>query len=304
MSGANPSFWNQHVFVLLTPDAILRGIQRQFIHRLRAEDFTPVAATLVQSNSDMIDDLYADVIAGSWETWRYRMIDDAFSLAPCLGMICRYDGIEGDPHTVMRHLKGHQHPAKTSPGELRRDFGAVNSIIGVLHASNNPEESERDARIFGLSAADAGPAGDRIDLLCALTTPVSPEHRDFDAVLGQLRAAIVVANLARLGDPATVDRLRALLARTAATGSHSLTDVDPAPLAAPGAGIELARLCAGRIPGDLLQVLACEFTENTRGNWRGAEPFSTIRRHGLELDPWQRLVLESSLYFEPERRRW
>jgi len=25
---------------------------------------------------------------------------------------------------------------------------------------------------------------------------------------------------------------------------------------------------------------------------------------GLDLDPWQRLVLESSLYFEPERRRW
>ena len=70
------------------------------------------------------------------------------------------------------------------------------------------------------------------------------------------------------------------------------------------AGTELARLRAGRIPGDLLQVLACEFTENTRGNWRGTELFSTIRRHGLELDPWQRLVLESSLYFEPERRCW
>jgi nucleoside diphosphate kinase len=303
---STPAFWNQHVFVLLTPDAILRGIQREFIHRLRAEDFTPVAATLVQSDSDMIDDLYADVIAGHWETWRYRMIDDAFSLAPCLGLICRYDGIEGDPHAVMRHLKGHQHPAKTSPGELRRDFGAVNSIIGVMHASDNPEESEKDARIFGLAAEDAGPVSERIDLLCALTTPVSPEHRDFDAVLGQLRAAIVVAFLHRLGDPGTVDRLRAVLGRgwSPAGGSSSLTGVDPANLAAPGAGTELAQLCAQRIPGDLLHVLACEFTETTRGSRRGAELFATIRRHGLELDPWQRVVLESSLYFEPERRRW
>jgi nucleoside diphosphate kinase len=301
---SSSGFWDQHVFVLLTPDAILRGIQREFIHRLRAEDFTPVAATLVHSNSDMIDDLYADVIAGSWETWRYRMVDDAFSVAPCLGLVCRYDGIEGDPHTVMRHLKGSQHPAKTSPGELRRDFGAVNSILGVMHAADNPRDSEREARLFGLTEADAGPVSDRIDLLCALTTPVSPEHRDFDAVLGQLRAAIVVAFLPRLADPATVDRLRTLLARPGSTGSHSLTDVDPAPLAAPGAGIELARLCAGRIPGDLLPVLACEFTETTRVNWRGAELFSAIRRHGLELDAWQRLVLESSLYFEPDRRRW
>lgn len=296
------TFWNQHVFVLLTPDAILRGVQREFIDRLRAEDFPPVAATLTQSDSDMIDDLYADVIAGHWETWRYRMIDDAFNLGPCLGLICRYDGIEGDPHAVMRHLKGHQHPAKTSVGELRRDFSAVNSILGVMHASDNPTESEKDARIFGLTAEDAGPVTERLDLLCALTTPVSPEYRDFDAVLGQLRAAILVAFLPRVSDFETMTRLRAILGRTSAVGS--LVDVDPATLAAPGAGVELARLCAGKIPGDLLHVLACEFTETTRGHWRGAELFGTLRRHGLELDAWQRVVLESSLYFEPERRRW
>jgi hypothetical protein len=202
----------------------------------------------------------------------------------------------------MRQLKGHQHPAKTSAGELRHDFGAVNSILGVMHASDNPTESEKDARIFGLTPSDVGPVGERIDLLCALTTPVSPEHRDFDAVLGQLRAAILVSFLPQVSDADTVSRLRAILGRTHSSGS--LVEADPAALAAPGAGVELARLCAGRIPGDLLHVLACEFTETTRGNWRWAELFATIRRHGLDLDPWQRVVLESSLYFEPERRRW
>jgi hypothetical protein len=200
---------------------------------------------------------------------------------------------------VMRQLQGHQHPAKTSDGELRHDFGAVNSILGVMHASDNPTESEKDALIFGLTPSDVGPVGERIDLLCALTTPVSPEHRDFDAVLGQLRAAILVAFLPRVGDPATVQRLRNIVGR-----AGSLADADPATLAAPGAGTALAQLCAGRIPDDLLQVLACEFTETTRGHWRWAELFGTIRRHGLELDRWQRVVLESSLYFEPERRRW
>lgn len=292
---SSATFWDRHVFVLATPDAILRGIQGEFVQRLRAEGFPPVAANLTLSDSDMIDELYVDVIAGHWETWRYRMIDDAFNLAPCLALICRYDGDSDDPHAVMRALKGHQHPARTVPGELRRDLGAVNSIIGVMHASDNPDESEKDARIFGLSAADAD-AGDavieRIELLCALTTPASPELRDFDAVLGQLRASIVVANLRQLSDPSTIAQLAKLL-----------DGQDPAMLAAPGAGTELVELCRGRIADELLDVLGCDFTETTRENRRGADLFATIRRHGIEVDSWQRVVLESSLYFEPERRR-
>ncbi len=297
-------FWDRHVFVLLTPDALLRGIQREFVQRLILEGFPPVAANLVLANSDMIDELYADVIAGHWETWRYRMIDDAFALAPCLGFICRYDGSEPDPHVAMRLKKGHQHPARTVPGELRRDFGAVNSIVGVMHASDNPAESEKDAGIFGLTAADVvaesadsgasvASVAERIELLCALTTPASPELRDFDAVLGQLRADIVVAFLPRLGDPKAISRLAGLLG----------ADGSPAALAAPGAGPELVDLCAEVLPSDLLDVLGCEFTETTRAGRRGADLFATIRRHGIEVDPWQRVVLESSLYFEPERRR-
>jgi nucleoside diphosphate kinase len=299
---SSSDFWNRHVFVLLTPDALLRGIQRDFVRRLVAEGFPPVAASLSVTNSDMIDELYADVIAGHWETWRYRMIDDAFSLAPCLGLICRYDGA-GDPHVVMRAKKGHQHPARTVPGELRRDFGAVNSIVGVMHASDNPIESAKDASIFSLTAADAE-AGEsldeRIELLCALTTPASPEQRDFDAVLGQLRADILVAFLPRLSDPKTISRLAGLLGG----GDGATADLaQPAALAAPGAGAELVQLCADVLPADLLDVLGCDFTESTRAGRRGADLFATIRRHGIEVDPWQRVVLESSLYFEPERRR-
>ncbi len=286
-------FWDRHVFVLLTPDALLRGIQRDFVRRLIAEGFTPVAANLVQANSDMIDELYADVIAGQWETWRYRMIDDAFSLAPCLGLICRYDGPEDNPHAVMKGKKGHQHPARTVPGEIRRDFNAVNSIIGVMHASDNPAESESDAAIFGLTADSASTGTDvgrRIELLCALSTPASPERRDFDAVLGQLRADILIAFLPQLAETRAVEELTALL------GPNG----EPAALAAVGPA--LVRLAEGVLPPDLLDVLGCEFTESGRDGRRGADLFNTIRRYGIEIDRWQRVVLESSLYFEPARR--
>ena len=286
-------FWTRHVFVLASPDSLLRGVHGALVRRLATDGFTPVAARLALANSDMIDDLYADVIAGHWETWRYRLIDAAFSLGPTLAMICRYDGDGDDPHELMRAKKGHQHPHRTSPGELRKDFGAINSILGVMHASDDPEESRKDAWIFGLTPddADAQAAGiaSRIALLCALTEPASPEQRDFDTVLGELRASIVVAKWDELGDSHTVDAVAALLE-------------EPARLGAPKAGAELAALLDGRLPADLLDVVRCDFTPETKGDYRAADLFATIRRHGVELDRWQRIVLETSLYFPPARR--
>lgn len=289
-------FWSRHVFILITPDAILRGVHTDFVARLGAELFPPVAAMLKKPDSDMLDELYEDVIAGQWQTWRYRMVDDAFALGSCLALICRYTGEHPDPHALMRQLKGNQHPEKTSPGELRHDFGAVNSIIGVMHASDNPGESAKDASIFGLTPSDAvaqqaGVAA-RICLLCTLTEPASPERRDFDAVLGGVRAQIITTFWQRFADDAAVAELSALMRG------------DAAALATPGAGDALLRLCDDRLPEEVLAVLACDFTPATRNGQRPADLFATLRRHGVELDQWQRVVLESSLYFPPARRQW
>ncbi|HVB45624.1 MAG TPA: nucleoside-diphosphate kinase [Streptosporangiaceae bacterium] len=290
-------FWTRHVFVLVTPDAVLRGVHTGLVRRLAAQRFLPVASRLAVSNSDMIDELYAEVIAGQWQTWHYRMLDDAFALGPCLALICRYDGDAGDPHDLMRALKGSSTPHRTSRGELRFDFGALNGILGVMHASDNSGESAKDAAIFGLTpAAAAGAtadAADKVAVLCALTQPACPERRDFDAVLGGLRASFVTALWDQFGDDAAVAELSILL-------KDSCSDA----LASPAGGARLLDLCRHRLPADVVDVLACEFTPATRAGRRPADLFETIRRHGLRIDPWQRVVLESSLHFDPVRRPW
>jgi nucleoside diphosphate kinase len=293
----DPHFWSRHIFVLILPDAIVRGVHAELVARLAAERFPAVAARLALIDSDRVDELFADLIAGSWQTWRYRMIDDLFALGPTLALICRYDGDAADPHLVISAKKGHQHPHLTQPGELRHDFGAINGILGVIHASDSPGEAQRDATVLGLTEADAAAqqAGitDRLRLFCALTNPTSPETRDFDAVLGEVRADIVMAFWDKLSADGKIAELAIL---TKGNGPDSL--------AAASTAARLLELCRGSLPQDALDLLACDFTPSTRHGRRAADQFATLRRCGIALDRWQRLVLESSYYFEPARRQW
>jgi nucleoside diphosphate kinase len=290
-------FWSRHVFVLLSSDAPYRAVHTDMIERLRKEGFPPVAARALNADPELIDDLYADLIAGQWQTWRYRLVDAVLALGPAVALICRYekgagpgpDG--GGAHDVLARRKGYQHPEQAEPGTLRRDFGAVNSVVGLMHSSDGPAESEREAAVFGLTAADAAAdpraAAAGIDYLCRLITPHTPEHRDFDQVLAAVRTRVVAALWEDL-PPAVRDRVRDRFPQTARLG-----DV--------GAGTELAALLAGHAPEPLLPVLACEFEPSAVGGMRMSVAEQALRATGVVLDAWERVVLESSLHFPPLR---
>lgn len=284
-------FWDRHVFVLLGSDAIYRGLHGALVARLRAEGFPAVAATMLTVHPELIDDLYADLIAGQWQTWRYRLVDAVLALGPAVALICRYDGRAGDrdSHELMAERKGYQHPGRAGPGTLRRDFGAVNSIVGLMHSSDGPAESRREAAIFGLGPGDvrAAGCGAQLDYLCRLTTPHAPEHRDFDQVLAAVRTRIVAAVWSQVGDDARAG-VRA-------------TFPDVRGLGAAGAGQVLVSLLAAQLPPDLLAVLGCEFEPSERERTRMGTVLDVLRRWGVTLDPWERLVLESSLHFPPLR---
>ncbi|MGH8933773.1 MAG: nucleoside-diphosphate kinase, partial [Egibacteraceae bacterium] len=198
------TFWSRHAFVLLSPDTLRRGLQTAVVERLAREGFAPVAGRVVQADPEMIDDLYADVIAGQWQTWRYRLVDDLFSSGPCLALLCRFDREGG--HAALARRKGHQHPHLAEPGTIRSDFRAVNSILGLIHSADGPEESRREAAVFGLSEQDAT-GGDALALMCALSGSALPERRGFDDVLAGVRGRVLLAALHDL--PAGLaDRLR------------------------------------------------------------------------------------------------
>ncbi|MGW2491379.1 nucleoside-diphosphate kinase [Streptomyces sp. NPDC001606] len=290
-------FWSRHVFVLLSSDAPYRSVHTDMVKRLRKEGFPPVAARALHADPELIDDLYADLIAGQWQTWRYRLVDAVLALGPAMALICRYEGDTGPgpdgggAHDLLALRKGYQHPEQAEHGTLRRDFGAINSIVGLMHSSDGPVESEREAAIFGLTAADAAAdpeaAAAEIDYLCQVITPHTPEHRDFDQVLAAVRTRV----LAALWQDLPLDvrhRVRDRFPETARLG-----DV--------GAGAELAALLAGHAPEPLLPFLACEFEPSAAGDMRMSVAEQALRTTGVVLDAWERVVLESSLHFQPLR---
>ncbi len=294
-------FWSRHVFVLISSDTVYRGLHGDLIHRMRREGFAPVAARMVTTHPDMVDDLYSDLIAGQWRTWRYRLVDSLLALGPALPVICRYTGSPADsgdrrhgaadPYAVLAERKGHQNPEKAEPGTLRRDFGAINSVMNLMHSSDNPAEAEREAAVFGLSAEDAigdpDVAAATVDHLCGLADPDRPERRDFDGTLAAMRNRVVVGLWEELPEPAR-DGIRTAFPRRA-------------DLAAPDAGERLGALLAGRVPGPVRRAVECDYTPDWQHRIRMSDAVGALQRIGVTLDPWEHLVLESSLQFPPLR---
>lgn len=287
MTAPGSAFWSRHVFVLASPDALRRGLSRRLVARLRREGFAPVAGRLVRTRPEMIDDLYADVIAGQWQTWRYRLVDRAFAIGPTLAMLCEYRGDRDDPHRMLSEAKGSSNPERAKPGTIRKEFGAINSVLGLMHSSDDAEESRKDAAVYGLAESDAVLAGAEVDYLSELCVPAIPETRGYDAVLTDLRARILAASWHRL--PGTLlEKLRAEFGGNAGLGE-------------PDAGGRLHAMTYGALPRETTDILCCEFTPQWREENRHVEVFELISQHGIELDSWERLVLETALFFPSVR---
>lgn len=284
-------FWSRHVFVLIASDTVHRGLHGDLIARLRKEDFTPVAARAVRASPETIDDLYADLIAGQWRTWRYRLVDSLMTIGPAMGVICHYSGKSEDPYALLSRRKGYQHPRNAELGTIRRDLGAINAVMNLMHSSDGPEESEREAAVFGLSIQDTDADTERaqaaVDYLVSLIAPPVPERREFDATLASVRTKALAAQWNEL--PETV--------RTSIRETFPL----PGDLVAPGAGEHLAELLSQGVDDRLLATVRSDFTPEWRESITMSEAEENFRRLGVVLDPWERLVLESSLQFAPLR---
>ncbi|WP_405616618.1 hypothetical protein OG292_23965 [Streptomyces sp. NBC_01511] len=288
---ADQGFWSHHLFVLISSDTVYRGRHGELAERLRKEGFQPVAARAVRATPEMIDDLYSDLIAGQWRTWRYRLVDAVLAIGPAMGVICRYTGDDPEPYRLLGRRKGYQVPTEAEPGTIRMDFGAINSVLNLMHSSDDPAESEREAAVFGLSARDAvadpEQAAREVGHLAGLIAPAVPEHRDFDATLASVRAKAVAARWHGLPAPAR-DRVRAVFPATAAYAKKD-------------AGERLAGLLADDVPPALLEAVRCDYTPEWLDRLTMSDAVEQLRRIGVTLDTWERLVLETSLHFQPLR---
>jgi nucleoside diphosphate kinase len=280
--------WKRFGFVLLQTDAVLRHLARPIVERLLEEPYSLRRFKVTRMESRELDSIYQVNIDFVWDTYRYRLVDQALELGPVLVLLLEHRE-PGGGHDALRRLKGRSDPYEAEPGSIRADFGSVNSILSLVHSSDSTQDAEREGPIFFGDTLDGGPGSDPEEIwnACRLLEARRPrEHRGFDEVLGGLRARIAAALWHEL-KPAG----RELVSSRAADG--------PAGLAETGLGARLAEEL-GAAAHPLAEVLACEFqpglpSMNADATWLLLESF------GVTTDPWERVVLASSMHFRPWR---
>jgi nucleoside diphosphate kinase len=282
--------WTRFGFVLLQTDAVLRHLARPIVERLLEEPCSLRKFKVTRMESRELDSIYQVNIDFVWDTYRYRLVDQALELGPVLVLLIEHrDASGGNGHEALRRLKGRSDPYEAEPGSIRADFESVNSILSLIHSSDSTQDAEREGPIFFGDTLDDEPGSgpDEIWNACRLLEARRPrERRGFDEVLGGLRARMAAALWHEL-KPAG----RELVASRAVAG--------PAALAETGLGALLAQEL-GSSAHPLAEVLACEFqpgfpSVRADPTWRLLDAF------GVTTDPWEHVVLATSTHFRPWR---
>ncbi|MER5887192.1 nucleoside-diphosphate kinase [Streptomyces sp. NPDC001941] len=298
--------WSRCVVVVVSPDSFLRGVGRRVVDEVLSCGCEQLASRVVQPGSLLLDTIYDDLAQRRihFGTYRYRAIDTLYSLGPSLALLLR-----GMPqiHGHFTALKGSGALERASPDSLRLRLGAVNTILGLLHASDSPEEAELDWRTFFVRDRNNHGPTDLPDHPDALSSPGARalaalldrpegarETRGFPEVREQLRRALV-AHLWELLPRPEADVLASELLEP-----RELSVLPDAPL-----GDDFLARVAHGLDGhaDLLlrRALTSSFTPDqppldTERLWRALDGA------GISVDPWARAVLTTSQHFPPLRR--
>jgi nucleoside diphosphate kinase len=281
--------WDRTAFALICPDAIARHLGVPIVRRLEQHGFAPLAWTCFWHRPDGLDAYFETNITQVWHGYLYRLADRVFAFGPTLALLL-YDREPADgltSHQRLRAIKGSSEPSKAVAGTIREDFGSINVSLGLMHSSDSGAEARRETDTFvGRNGFAAGqePA-DLYALLGLLESARPAERRQYDDVLAGLRARIIAALWDELPAPARelADKLR---------GEGVVA------LAAAGAGAQLA----DHLPADhpLEPVLRCEFMAGHPG-MEIDRVRALLRVYGVDLDPWEDVVLATSMRFEPRR---
>ncbi|RLI22745.1 nucleoside-diphosphate kinase [Candidatus Bathyarchaeota archaeon] len=129
----------ERTLVFLKPDAIMRGLMGEIIARIERKGLKITAMKLLRLNREKAEELY-EMHKG--KEFFQELVAHVTS-GPVLAMV-----IEGpNAIAVMRNLIGKTNPLNASPGTIRGDY-ALNVTKNVIHASDSPENAEREIRIF------------------------------------------------------------------------------------------------------------------------------------------------------------
>lgn len=130
---------SERTFVMLKPDAIVRGLMGVILSRVERKGYNIVAMKLIQMTRSQAEKLY--------EMHRGRpffkdLVSHVIS-APVLVMIVEGPGAVGS----MRALSGVTNPLEAATGTIRGDFG-LTVTKNVIHAADSLRRAEEETSIF------------------------------------------------------------------------------------------------------------------------------------------------------------
>lgn len=134
-------------FVMLKPDAYLRGLIPPIMGWLAERHIYPFAYRLVKLSDADIDNLYMFVKPKYRHTW--WAMKKACSLAPCLPALVIGTGQGYENLSLrIRDLVGPPTPSIGHESQIRYRFKATHRLLNLIHAADDPAAAAREAMIF------------------------------------------------------------------------------------------------------------------------------------------------------------
>lgn len=134
----------ERTLAIIKPDAVSRGLTGKAIARLERKGLKVVGLKMITVTPEKAERLYA-VHSGKGF---YDELIGHITAAPVVMIILEA------PRAValLRAVVGSTDPLNAAPGSIRGDFG-ISVTKNVIHASDSPENAEKEIRIF-FSAAE------------------------------------------------------------------------------------------------------------------------------------------------------
>lgn len=281
--------------MVLSPDAFIRGLGVRVLDEFFVAGYRDIAARVVRPGEYLIDIVREDLARQNiyFGTYRYQSIHALYELGPSLAIV-----MAGTPDIYQRiiAIKGTGPLEKAPESTIRRRYRSVNTILSLVHASDNPREAELDWCAFFArdwwnagpdelpqSPADVAVPGARA-LARLLDRPAdTAETRGFLSVRDQFRR-MLIAHLCELLPPA--------VAASVAVAAET-SDPLPADLV-----WRVAAALEDRVDLLLRSAVAASFTPDgprleTARLWR------VLAGYGIAVDLWSQTVLSTSQYFMP-----
>ncbi len=129
----------ERTLVFLKPESVMRGLVGEILSKFEKKGFTIVGLKMVWLSREKAEELY-EMHKGKHF---FEELVNHVTSGPVVAM-----ALEGpNAISVVRNMIGKTDPAEAGPGTIRGDYG-LTVTKNVIHASDSPENAERELRIF------------------------------------------------------------------------------------------------------------------------------------------------------------